>query len=88
MPSHLDNHLEKIINDINNLYSVVDIFDHSRLLPDLMGANMKTFIFSIWKYLHGDVGNCPIGRPDEHPAVGIYSTLCSLEQRVRGKQWH
>ncbi len=51
---------------------------------------MKTLIFSIWQYFHrhGDAGDSSIGRPDEHPAVGLYSTLCSPEQRARGESRH
>jgi hypothetical protein len=51
---------------------------------------MKALVFSIWKYLHlhDDAGSRAIGCPDQHPTVGLYSTLCSLEQGARSKERH
>ncbi len=51
---------------------------------------MKALIFFMWKYFHpdGDGDNRATGGADEHPTVGIYSTLCSLEQGTRGKGRH
>jgi hypothetical protein len=46
---------------------------------------MKALIFSLWKYFHPNGDSFAIGGPDVHPTVGIYSTLCSLEQGKRGK---
>jgi hypothetical protein len=53
-----------------------------------MGVNVKILICSIWKYIHlhadGSIAEARYAR--EHPAVGIYSMLCSQDRKTRGCQ--
>jgi hypothetical protein len=55
-----------------------------------MGVNVKTLIYFVWKYIHLHVDGSiqAAAYAGEHPAVGIYSMLCSMEQKTDGSQKH
>lgn len=45
---------------------------------------------SIWKYIHLHVNSDmpEAGYAGEHPAIGLYSMLCDLEQKTDGSYKH
>lgn len=51
---------------------------------------MKLILFYIWKffYLRSDRGSVELGGVGEHPTVGIYAMLCSMEQGIGGRGEH
>lgn len=54
------------------------------------GGNVKTLMCSIWKYIHLHVNSDmpDAGYAGEHPAIGLYSMLCDLEQKTDGSYKH